>query len=55
MSDTLSLTEAIETGRLQEFIAQREAEGLGPISKAEFDKTASAVIKTPPRDDQTSD
>jgi hypothetical protein len=50
----LSLREAIEAGRLQEFIAQEEARGAGPISGAEFDLTASAVIRTPQPIDQTS-
>lgn len=53
-SSTLSLREAVENGRLQEFIAQEEARGIGPISEAEFDLAASAVIKTPQSDDQTS-
>ena len=53
-SSMLSLREAIESGRLQEFIAQEEARGGGPISEAEFDETASAVIRTPQSDDQTS-
>ena len=44
----------METGRLQEFIDKEEARGVGPIGKADFDLTASAVIKTPLSDDQTS-
>lgn len=50
----LSLTEAIRENRLQEFIAQEEARGVGPISEAEFNATASLVIKTPQSDGQTS-
>jgi hypothetical protein len=50
----LSLREAIESGRLQEFIAQEEARGVGPIIEAEFNETASTVIRTPQSDDQTS-
>lgn len=50
----LSLREAVKNGRLQEFIAQEEARGVEPISEAEFNDTASAVIKTPQSDDQTS-
>lgn len=50
----LSLAEAIRTDRLQEFITQEEARGVGPISEAEFDKTASAVVRTPQSGDQTS-
>jgi hypothetical protein len=50
----LSLGDAIKSGRLQEFIAQAEASDLGPVSEAEFDRTASTLIKTPLSDDQTS-
>lgn len=50
----LSLREALENGRLQEFIAQEEARGVGPVSEAKFKDTASTVIKTPLQDDQTS-
>ena len=50
----LTLSDALSQGRLNEFIAQAEAEGVGPISEAEFDGTASKIIKTPLSDDQTS-
>jgi len=50
----LSLSKAQKTGRLEEFITQEEARGIGPISEAEFDLTASTVIKTPLPDGQTS-
>ena len=51
---SITLAEAQRTGRLQDFIAQEEARGVGPVSEAEFDLTTSAVIKTPQSDDQTS-
>ena len=50
----LTLSEAMKTGRLEEFIAQEEVRGVKPISEAEFDESASTVIKTPPQSDQTS-
>jgi hypothetical protein len=50
----LSLREAMESGRLQEFIAQEEAREIEPVKEAEFDETASKVIKTPLQGDQTS-
>ena len=50
----LSLREAVESGRLQEFIAQEEARGVDPTSEAEFENTASTVIRTPLQGDQTS-
>jgi len=50
----LTLSDALSQGRLDDFIAQTEADGVGPISEAEFNDTASAVIKTPLSDGQTS-
>jgi hypothetical protein len=50
----LTLGDAIKSGRLQEFIAQAEASGVGPVSETEFDRTSSVLIKTPRSDDQTS-
>ena len=50
----LSLSQALIEGRLEDFVAQEEARGVQPISEAEFELTTSAVIKTPPQDDQTS-
>ena len=37
-SKSLTLVKAIETGRLQEFIAQREAAGIGPVDPKELDR-----------------
>lgn len=53
-SKPLSLSKAMESGRLQEFIVQEEARGVGPISEAEFDEAASTVIRTQQPADQTS-
>ena len=50
----ITLSQAIKDGRLDDFINQAEARGVSPISEAEFDETASVVIKTPPQGDQTS-
>lgn len=50
----LSLSGAIKDGRLQEFISQEEARGVGPIDRAEFDRLAAALIKAPQSEDQTS-
>lgn len=50
----LTLRKAMESGRLQEFIAQEEARGAGPISETEFNEAAALVIKTPQSDNQTS-
>ncbi len=51
---TLSLMQALNEDRLEDFIAQAEAYGVSTISEAEFDETASVVLKTPLQDDQTS-
>ena len=51
---SISLSEAIKTDRLADFIAQEEARGVGPIDRAEFDALAAALIKAPQSEDQTS-
>jgi hypothetical protein len=50
----LTLSEAVKTARLQEFIAQEEARGIGPASRAEFEALTEALIKAPQSKDQTS-
>ena len=50
----LTLTKALEAGRLQEFIRQEEARGVQPIVREELDRALATVIRTPPQDDQTS-
>ena len=40
----LTLTEALETGRLPDFIAQAKAGGLGPAGGAQFDDAISAAV-----------
>lgn len=51
---TLSLSQAIREDRLEEFIQQAEASGVGPISQADFDTAATKVIKSGQSEDQTS-
>jgi hypothetical protein len=51
---SISLSEAIKSGRLSDFIAQEEARGVGPINRGEFDALAAALIKAPQSEDQTS-
>jgi hypothetical protein len=50
----LTLSQAVKTGRLQEFIAQEEARGVGPIDRAELDRALAKMIKAPRSEDQTS-
>lgn len=49
----ISLARALATGRLDEFVQQEEARGVGPIDPAAFDTVASAVI-VPLPSNQTS-
>jgi len=50
----LTLSEAMKTGQLQEFIAQEEARGVGPIDRGDLDRALSKIIKAPQSKDQTS-
>jgi hypothetical protein len=50
----LSLSEAVKSKRLQEFIAQEEARGVGSIDRAEFDLLLAKAVKSPQSKDQTS-
>jgi hypothetical protein len=43
----LTLSHAIKTGRLAEFIAQEEARGVGPIDRKELDATIKKLVTTP--------
>jgi hypothetical protein len=50
----LTLSEAIKTERLQEFIIQEEARGISPVDLKEFQDLAARLIKDTPQADQTS-
>jgi hypothetical protein len=50
----LTLSEAIKTGRLQEFAAQEKARSIGPIDRAEFDALSVTLIKAPQSRGRTS-
>jgi hypothetical protein len=43
----LTLAKAIKTKRLQEFIAQEEARGLGPVDRTELDEAIKRLATTP--------
>lgn len=51
---TLSLMGALAQDRLDEFIDEQEARGVGPVLEADFDDLAAKVIRTSPPADQTS-
>lgn len=50
---TLTLNEALANNRLPEFIAQAEAEGIGPADRAQFEALAG-TLTAPQPEDQTS-
>lgn len=50
----LTLNEALSSGRLEDFIAQAEAEGVEAADAEAFDRLVGAVITAPPPEDQTS-
>ncbi len=43
----LTLAEAIKDGRLQDFIVQEEARGVGPVDHAAFDALAATLVTAP--------
>ncbi len=43
----ITLTQAIKDGRLQEFIAQEEARGIGPAERKKLDATIKRLATTP--------
>jgi hypothetical protein len=50
----ITLAEALESGKLDDFAAQEIARGVGPICRSEFDSLTAALIKAPQLEDQTS-
>ena len=53
MAEFLPLSEAIVSGRLSDFAAQAEADGIGPADRATFDAMVGRVTAPLP-EDQTS-
>ena len=54
MAEHLTLTTALKTGRLPDFIDQAEADGVGPADAGAFDRLAESVIKQPRSAGRTS-
>jgi hypothetical protein len=50
----ISLSEALRTNRLEEFIAQCEADGMATAAQAEFDEAVRRVATQPRPEDRTS-
>jgi hypothetical protein len=49
----LSLSEALASGRLADFVDQAEAEGIGPADRAQFEAMVGRLTAPQP-EDQTS-
>lgn len=43
----LTLSQALRTGRLKDFIAQEEKRGIGPAERKELDATIERLATTP--------
>lgn len=50
----VTLRRAIRENRLDDFIAQEEARGVGPINEAELNDAIKVTIKPQQSEDQTS-
>ena len=50
----LSLSEAIKLGRLEEFIAQAERDGVGPANEADFDRAVRRLATQRQSEGRTS-
>ena len=50
----LSLNDARNRNRIDDFVAQEEALGIGPIDRTAFDGAVMKVIREPQSEDQTS-
>lgn len=50
----LTLREAIDCDRLEDFITQAESEGVGPVGRDALDEALHRVIKQPQSEDRTS-
>jgi hypothetical protein len=50
----ITLRQALESGRLGDFIDQAEAAGVGPAPESEVDTALARVIKQPRSEGQTS-
>jgi hypothetical protein len=53
-SKPITLTGALKTGRLQEFVKQAEASGIGPATVENFDEAVRRVATQPRPEDRTS-
>jgi hypothetical protein len=54
MAEPLTLSKALKTGRLRQFIKEQEAAGVPSADAALFDKALTATVKPPRSKRQTS-
>ncbi len=54
MKKRLTLTDAIKTGKLQEFVDEQEKRGVGPLEISKFDEAIQKIVKPQPPERQTS-
>lgn len=50
----ITLSDAVKLGRIQEFVAQEEARGIGPADTSELDAALSRLIREPRSEGRTS-
>lgn len=49
----LSLMQALNEDRLEDFIKQQEAAGVGPVSETDFNQLSEKLIKSEKSEDRT--
>lgn len=50
----LTLSKALKTGKLAQFVEQEEARGIGPASRRKLEKAIKALATQPPEEGRTS-
>jgi hypothetical protein len=53
-SRTLTLAEAVKSGRVDDFASQQEAAGIGAVDEADFEDAVRRIVKPPQSPDRTS-
>lgn len=49
----LTLSDALKEDRLDEFVAQEEARGVGPVERRELEDKVAALLRTTQSEDRT--
>lgn len=53
-ASSISLRQALDEGRLTDFISQEEERGIGPANQKQFDRTVKALATQPQSEGRTS-